>query len=201
MTRNRNNFTEWKFFIIICFYQFSDEPPTKSFRCRVISGGVAIGLLVFGCVPIGIHIFCYFGDNTFHLRFFGHMSYRPSLVLAPLIIFIAAFKAPVVPYTSWKNVFVLSTSSLTKKREAFQIKTHWSICSTVLIYILVPFSVLVFKFIFNLTASKQCQVSFLIVWLATELVGVVIFSLFLLVSLSTTPCCSECKQGSREIVW
>ncbi|XP_071855195.1 uncharacterized protein [Apostichopus japonicus] len=158
----------------------TDGKPTKSYFCRVSSGVVALIFIVFGCAPIVYYIICYFGHEEYYLRFFGHMSYRPSLVLAPLIIFVAAFKAPEDPYTSWDNVFLFSKSSWKNKWKAIKYNKSGSIFSTVVIYISVPGSVLTFKSIFYVTTLKQSHLFFLTLWFVTEFIGVIIFLLFCL---------------------
>ncbi|XP_071855210.1 uncharacterized protein [Apostichopus japonicus] len=153
-------------------------PPTKSCACRLSSSFLASIFIAIGCLSIAFYILCYFGDKEHYLRFFGHMSYRPSLVLAPLIVFLAAIKEQESPYTSWENVFVLNSLSRKTKREAYKNNKCTTILSTVLIYILVPGAVCGFKITFFFTTPTQCGGAFLPWWLIFEILGVLFFAPF-----------------------
>ncbi|XP_071855201.1 uncharacterized protein [Apostichopus japonicus] len=151
-------------------------PPTMT--GRVISGVVAFSFLVIGCVSISFYFVCYIGDKEHYLRFFGHMSYRPSLVLAPLIVFLAACKTPEKPYTSWENVFVFTELSREIKKKAFTTNKCKAKLSTCFIYLLVLILVCGFKLVFFLTTLTQCGLVFLIFWLISEFLGVLFFVSF-----------------------
>ncbi|XP_071855190.1 uncharacterized protein [Apostichopus japonicus] len=154
------------------------ESSRKSCCCRVISALVAFGFLVLGCVSIGFYMFCYFGDKEHYLRFFGHISYRSSLVLAPLIVFLAAIKEQEYPCTSWENLFVLNTLSRKTKWDAYTNNKCTKILSTVFIYFLVPSAVCGFKLTFFFTTPTKCGGKFLKYWLASEICGVWFFVFF-----------------------